>query len=123
MPSESRQQGVPSRKQAGRLQAEYAQRYRVLWRRHWRWRSRESFVIGWIERLHGCSPCRRILDVGCGDGLFFERLVAFGRYDVSIPPRPINQALTFLSRGEHELGRRIRWPVGGSLLAVACREP
>jgi SAM-dependent methyltransferase len=66
---------------AGRLRAEYVQRYRTLWERHWWWRSRESYLLGWIERLHRRSPCGRILDVGCGDGLFFDRLERFGRVE------------------------------------------
>lgn len=60
------------------MQAEYAQRYRTLWNEHWWWRSRESLLVGWIERLHRRTPLRRILDVGCGDGLFFNRLERFG---------------------------------------------
>jgi SAM-dependent methyltransferase len=31
--------------------------------------------------LNRRSPCRRILDVGCGDGLFFERLASFGEVE------------------------------------------
>jgi SAM-dependent methyltransferase len=60
------------------LQAEYARSYRTLWERHWWWRSREAMVLGWIERLQRRAPLRRILDVGCGDGLFFDRLERFG---------------------------------------------
>jgi SAM-dependent methyltransferase len=41
---------------------------------------------------------------------------------VRIPPRPINQTLTILSRCEHDVGRVIRWPVGSSLLAIARRD-
>jgi SAM-dependent methyltransferase len=60
---------------------DYARRYRDLWERHWWWRSRESWVLGWIARLHRRSPRDRILDVGCGDGLFFEGLRRFGEVD------------------------------------------
>ena len=42
-------------------------------------------------------------------------------YAVSIPSRPVNWALTALSRIDHTLGRTIRWPLGTSLLAVARR--
>jgi SAM-dependent methyltransferase len=42
-----------------------------------------------------------------------------GSYSVRIPPMPINRVLTWISEGEHALGNLIRWPVGGSLLAVA----
>jgi SAM-dependent methyltransferase len=60
------------------VQTHYAQRYRTLWERHWWWRSRQAWLLGWIRRLHRRSPRRRILDVGCGDGLFFEALGRFG---------------------------------------------
>jgi SAM-dependent methyltransferase len=60
------------------VHADYARRYRELWERHWWWRSRERWVLGWIERLHSQVPRRRILDIGCGDGLFFESLGRLG---------------------------------------------
>lgn len=60
------------------MQADYARAYRTLWQRHWWWRSREAFLLGWLDELHRRDPLRRILDVGCGDGLFFDRLSRFG---------------------------------------------
>jgi SAM-dependent methyltransferase len=65
------------------VQADYAQRYRTLWEGHWWWRSREAYLLGWLARLQRGSTRRdlRILDVGCGDGLFFERLEQFGRVE------------------------------------------
>lgn len=66
------------------MHADYALRYRTLWERHWWWRSREAHLLGWLARLHARSPDRgalRILDVGCGDGLFFDRLERFGRVE------------------------------------------
>lgn len=62
------------------MQAYYARSYRALWEGHWWWRSREAFLLGWLDRLHkesGGSPWRS-LDVGCGDGLFFEGLSRYG---------------------------------------------
>jgi SAM-dependent methyltransferase len=55
------------------LVARYADRYR----RHWWWRARETILVGEIERLPLCAE-PDILDVGCGDGLFFPRLELFG---------------------------------------------
>jgi SAM-dependent methyltransferase len=63
------------------VHAAYAEQYRTLWQRHWWWRSREAFLLGWIERLNRRSALHTILDVGCGDGLFFERLERFGRVE------------------------------------------
>jgi SAM-dependent methyltransferase len=63
------------------MQADYARRYRTLWERHWWWRSREALLLDRIERLRRESPIRRILDVGCGDGLFFGPLSRFGRVE------------------------------------------
>src|SRR5437868_6460617 len=62
------------------MQTDYARQYEDLWRRHWWWRARERFVAAHLRRLgatHVESP-RRILDVGCGNGLFFDTLQKFG---------------------------------------------
>jgi SAM-dependent methyltransferase len=59
------------------LDPEYARRYRELYERHWWWRAREQFVLETVRRYR--NPGRRpILDVGCGDGLLFDRLAEFG---------------------------------------------
>src|SRR5690349_11137166 len=83
--SPGKRQGWP--RTGGRVLPEYARSYRRLWERHWWWRSREAFVLRWIERLHDRSPRRRILDVGCGDGLFFEQLEQFGAVE-GLEPDP-----------------------------------
>lgn len=65
------------------MYADYAQRYRFLWERHWWWRSREALLLSWIAKLmegRKCENCR-ILDIGCGDGLFFDRLSSFGEVE------------------------------------------
>jgi 2-polyprenyl-3-methyl-5-hydroxy-6-metoxy-1,4-benzoquinol methylase len=55
----------------------YALEYRNLYERHWWWRSREEFILKQLTHyLQGES--NNILDVGCGDGLFFNRLQRFG---------------------------------------------
>jgi len=63
------------------VQADYARCYRTLWDRHWWWRSREAYLLQWLGRLQRGAGPGRILDVGCGDGLFFERLEPFGEVD------------------------------------------
>ena len=59
----------------------YADKYRALYERHWWWRSREDEILWHLRRirLHGSPP--RILDVGCGDGLFFPQLERFGEVE------------------------------------------
>jgi 2-polyprenyl-3-methyl-5-hydroxy-6-metoxy-1,4-benzoquinol methylase len=57
----------------------YVRRYKELYERHWWWRAREDLLLETVPRI---APARRpleILDVGCGDGLFFEKLSRFGR--------------------------------------------
>lgn len=56
----------------------YARRYRELYERHWWWRARERFVLETLRRSLRPAERRRILDVGCGDGLLFDRLAEFG---------------------------------------------
>lgn len=60
------------------MDSEYGRIYAELYRRHWWWRSRESFVLSWIRRHLG-KRGGAVLDVGCGDGLFLPRLQEFGR--------------------------------------------
>jgi SAM-dependent methyltransferase len=56
----------------------YARSYRDLYDHHWWWRARESFVVETLQELEPEGGFGRILDVGCGDGLFFEKLQKFG---------------------------------------------
>jgi 2-polyprenyl-3-methyl-5-hydroxy-6-metoxy-1,4-benzoquinol methylase len=63
------------------LQAAYARTYRTLWNRHWWWRSREAHLVATIRRLARSNSIGRLLDVGCGDGLFFDALDRFGTVD------------------------------------------
>lgn len=59
------------------MDADYGQVYRDLYRRHWWWRAREVFILRELRRRLGGRRAA-ILDVGCGDGLFFDRLAEFG---------------------------------------------
>jgi len=59
----------------------YGQAYETLYREHWWWRAREEMLV---EILRGRQPTggwRSILDVGCGNGLFFDRLSEFGEVE------------------------------------------
>lgn len=60
------------------MHPEYALRYRALYDRHWWWRAREALIVETLERLFPHGTGGPILDVGCGDGLFFEKLSRFG---------------------------------------------
>ncbi len=63
------------------MQAAYAERYRTLWERHWWWRSREALLLATIGQIARSTTVGRLLDVGCGDGLFFDKLARFGSVD------------------------------------------
>lgn len=56
----------------------YAAAYRELYERHWWWRAREAFLLERLRAAAGGGTDRRILDVGCGDALFFDELATFG---------------------------------------------
>jgi 2-polyprenyl-3-methyl-5-hydroxy-6-metoxy-1,4-benzoquinol methylase len=65
------------------VQSEYSKNYRQLYHNHWWWRSRESYILKTLNRWHQearetLPETREILDVGCGDGLFFPALSQFG---------------------------------------------
>jgi SAM-dependent methyltransferase len=59
------------------MEATYAAFYAELYRRHWWWRVRERILLQILEYLV-TVPRVRILDVGCGPGLFFDELQRFG---------------------------------------------
>ena len=59
------------------MDAEYGQVYEELYRRHWWFRVREGILMDVIRHLDLPRPAD-ILDVGCGNGLFFEKLGLFG---------------------------------------------
>lgn len=60
------------------MRAEYGERYRELYNHHWWWRARERFVLELLRAKQPPQGWKRILDVGCGDGLFFDQLAKFG---------------------------------------------
>ena len=56
----------------------YGERYRELFFRHWWWRARTEFIVHTLQRMQPTQGWLNILDVGCGDALFFDRLSQFG---------------------------------------------
>lgn len=57
----------------------YAQAYPELYRNHWWWRTRERILLRELDALlEGRFNAARILDIGCGAGLFFDALKRFG---------------------------------------------
>lgn len=60
------------------MKQEYARQYRELYERHWWWRAREALLVYELRRRQPPTGWHSILDVGCGDGLLFDRLAAFG---------------------------------------------
>jgi SAM-dependent methyltransferase len=59
------------------MEADYAAAYSMLYNHHWWWRAREAFVMDALATLH-LPPGSPILDIGCGDGLMFDRLAEIG---------------------------------------------
>jgi SAM-dependent methyltransferase len=59
------------------MESDYGQAYADLYRRHWWWRAREEFLLRLFQSLE-LPPRPSVLDIGCGDGLFFERLLELG---------------------------------------------
>ena len=56
------------------MDAGYGARYRELFERHWWWRAREEVILRALRTHRPPSGWRAVLDVGCGDGLFFDAL-------------------------------------------------
>jgi 2-polyprenyl-3-methyl-5-hydroxy-6-metoxy-1,4-benzoquinol methylase len=63
------------------LDPEYGKHYRELYEKHWWWRSREKMLIEELRRRLPKSTNLSILDIGCGDALFFDRLRQFGEVE------------------------------------------
>jgi 2-polyprenyl-3-methyl-5-hydroxy-6-metoxy-1,4-benzoquinol methylase len=63
------------------LDPEYGRHYRELYERHWWWRAREETLVEELHKRLPKSSSLSILDVGCGDALFFDRLRQFGEVE------------------------------------------
>jgi 2-polyprenyl-3-methyl-5-hydroxy-6-metoxy-1,4-benzoquinol methylase len=60
------------------MDPKYGERYRDLFEKHWWWRARSRLILDVLRRLQPAQGWKTILDVGCGDGLFFPELSHFG---------------------------------------------
>ncbi len=60
------------------MKESYARQYADLYRGHWWWRARERFLVEVLRSLPLGGELGPVLDVGCGDGLFFDVLRAWG---------------------------------------------
>ena len=56
------------------MDSDYGARYRDLFQRHWWWRARERVILDTLAAHQPAGGWRNVLDVGCGDGLFFDEL-------------------------------------------------
>jgi 2-polyprenyl-3-methyl-5-hydroxy-6-metoxy-1,4-benzoquinol methylase len=63
------------------MEATYTAAYAQLYREHWWWRVREQILLRKVNQVLAGSRDARILDVGCGAGLLFDTLEAFGRVE------------------------------------------
>lgn len=63
------------------MDPEYTIAYGRLYREHWWWRVREHILLQKIRKIREGKPAGRILDVGCGAGVFFDALEGFGEIE------------------------------------------
>jgi 2-polyprenyl-3-methyl-5-hydroxy-6-metoxy-1,4-benzoquinol methylase len=63
------------------VDSKYGEAYRELFEKHWWWRSRTELIIDKLRQLRPTTGWKRILDIGCGDALFFDRLAEFGEVE------------------------------------------
>lgn len=70
------------------MDPEYGRQYRRLYEQHWWWRAREAEIVTVLRGLRPPQGWSRILDIGCGDGLFFNCLSEFSTTVEGIEPSP-----------------------------------
>ena len=63
------------------MEIQYGREYRNLYKQHWWWRAREEAIVDLLRRRVKTLSKLEILDVGCGDALFFDRLSSFGNVE------------------------------------------
>ena len=60
------------------MDSAYGEHYRELYQKHWWWRARTQFIAATLDHYRPVEGWGSILDVGCGDGLFFDHLSRLG---------------------------------------------
>ena len=63
------------------MDPELSRRYRELYEKHWWFRAREELILDILRRRQPAEGWNTILDVGCGDALFFRQLMQFGEVE------------------------------------------
>jgi SAM-dependent methyltransferase len=64
------------------VDSDYGTQYRDLFERHWWWRARERVILDALAAHRPAAGWGAVLDVGCGDGLFFDALAALDGVDL-----------------------------------------
>ena len=81
------------------MREDYAQSYEHLYNHHWWWRARERFILNVLKEKQPPEGWQNILDVGCGNGLFFDKLLQFGDVEgVELSARLVNNNAPHRSR-------------------------
>ena len=82
------------------MEAAYATNYTRLYREHWWWRVRERILLDKVRQLlPGRLPRPRILDIGCGAGVFFDALEPIGDLEgIESDPSAVEQSGRWRSR-------------------------
>ena len=68
------------------MRPEWVARYREFHERHWWTRSREALILEELDRLRPGEVWNRVLDVGCGGGVFFDSLLERARHVEGVEP-------------------------------------
>ena len=63
------------------MEPKYGQIYSELYLRHWWWRVRELCILDSLHEYQPGTMWGEILDVGCGNGLFFDHLLKLGNVE------------------------------------------
>jgi 2-polyprenyl-3-methyl-5-hydroxy-6-metoxy-1,4-benzoquinol methylase len=80
------------------MRDDYLKRYRDLYQQHWWWRAREKLILKTLRAQQPPGGWQKILDVGCGDGLFFDQLISFGEVEGVEPSAAVSETGPHRSR-------------------------